>query len=108
MRKFRVMLASLALAFCGLFAAAAPASAADLSVNMNSACQYQYGAAHSAYLAVHNVLGWRCSPGGGQHQRPELVQGGLRTKCNFGLVQLQRPVLLAVPGLGRLHSLVLA
>lgn len=65
MRKFRVMLASLALAFRGLFAAAAPASAAALSVNMNSACQYQYGAARSAYLAVHNVLGWRCSPGGG-------------------------------------------
>jgi hypothetical protein len=63
MKKLKIGLAVAALALSGVFLAAAPANATDYGVNMNAACQLQ--GQSSAYLAVNNVNGWRCSPSGG-------------------------------------------
>lgn len=65
MRKLKVTLVGIALAFGSLFVVASPANAVDLSVNMTAACQMQYGPSVTAHLVYPaNVHGWRCLPGG--------------------------------------------
>jgi len=63
-RRVMTIAAASLLGIGGVIAAAAPASAATGSVDMQAACNNQYpGQGRRAVVRVSNVYGWRCVTG---------------------------------------------
>ena len=64
MKIVRLMLVGLMVSTFSVFGVALPSQAASSGININRACELQYGNIYRAVLVANNVYGWRCSGGG--------------------------------------------